>query len=85
MNTVIFNTENAAEKQQVKDLICHLKNCLGSKYAEQTTRWADPRKLLNGKWGYKCCPTQNYKGMTTKEYRKEDYPKPENIENLKLL
>ena len=51
MQVVIFDTfEEEAEAQQAKDLIEHFKTHTDAKYRAETTRWANPRERLDGKF-----------------------------------
>jgi len=77
MQEVVFNTEAEAEAQQALDLVCHLAHHNDEPYASQTTRWAEPRERLDGKWAYPCCEHQDYSGMTVEDYDPNNYPTEE--------
>ena len=73
MQVVIFDTEAEAEAQQALDLVEHFKTHTDAKYRAETTRWANPRERLDGKWDYQICEHQDYTGMTLQEFNAEDY------------
>jgi hypothetical protein len=74
MDEVVFDTEAEAEAQQALDLACHLAEHTDPAYVAGTTRWANPKQRLDGKWAYECCPLQDYTGMTVEPYDPANYP-----------
>jgi len=77
MKTVIFNTEAKAEAQQAKDFILWIEDHPGEAYRTQTTRYAKPRKRLDGDWDYTEHPRQDYKSIKKATFKKSNYKKPE--------
>ena len=78
---VVFNTEAEADAQMVLDLACchadHKARDYNPKWEAQTTKRADRRERLDGKWAIPCCSCQDYTGKTVEDYDPANYPEPE--------
>jgi len=74
MNEAVFNTEAEAEARQALDLQDHLTVHNTEPYKSQTTRWAEPKQRLDGKWAYPCCEHSDYTGIVVEQYDPLNYP-----------
>jgi len=70
----VFDTEQEAINAEQVDYEMYIANHLNPlAYAEQTTRWADVRQRLDGKWIYPVCD-EGIQTHTQEEYSVDWFP-----------
>jgi hypothetical protein len=76
----VFDTYEEAEAAQAYCYVNHIANHPDPAYVATTTRWAEPRQRVDGKWDIPVCHHTDATGATNLEdYNPENYPSGEEV------
>jgi len=73
MDVVMFDTLQEAETRQEEDYDTFTAGITNQKYLDVTTKWAEPRERIDGKFDYVTCSKCDYGGLATQEYNEDNY------------